>query len=177
MSNSKTEGSPLDELGNELTARERLFALAYVNEARGNKTRAAELAGYKSDRRRSLTEIGCRISTKPAVRAYVEELLEAHTLRAAEVMREVSDIARQDLTPYLKVSGGELALDYEKMEKDGALHLIAGFEFNKQGDSIPVIHSKLAALTLMVRILRLGGDKVEHTGAVGITIREYPEGL
>lgn len=169
--------SGLEELAKALTPKERLFAQFYVGEARRNATKAAELAGYKADNRNSLRAMGSGLLTKVNVRAYIDAFLDATAMTQAEIVAEISDIARQDLTPYLEDSGGELYLNYTKMKEDGKLHLIAGFEFNKQGDSIPLIHSKLAALTLLVRINRMGGDKVEHTGDIGVTVREYPEGV
>jgi hypothetical protein len=163
----------LNELARALTPKERAFAEAYAGSARGNATKAAEIAGYKANRKESLTEIGYQNSRKLHVRAYIDALLSANSRSQAEVIREVSDIAFQDLGPYL--SHGRIDLD--RMRADGKLHLIAGFEFNKQGNSVAVPHSKLAALTLLVKVLGMGSEKVEHSGTVGVTVREYPEGV
>ena len=167
----------LEALAKALTPKERAFAEHYAGACRGNATRAAEKAGYSSDRRHSLTEIGSRISTKVNVRAYIDALLNAHSITAAEVTRELTDIAKMDLTPYLRIENRELVLDYEAMKADDKLHLIAGFEFNKAGDCIPLLYSKHAALTLLVRVLGMGSEKVEHEHTGGLTIREYPEGV
>lgn len=167
----------LETLVKALTPKERAFAEAYAGTCRGNATRAAEKAGYASDRRHTLTEIGSRLATKVNVRAYIDALLAAHSITAAEVVRELTDIAKMDLTPYLGITDGELVLNYDKMKEDDKLHLVAGFEFNKAGDCIPVLHSKHAALTLLVRVLGMGSEKVEHDHSGAVTIREYPEGV
>lgn len=171
----------LEELARVLTPKERAFAEAYAGSARGNGTKAAQQAGYKPGPGLKVT--ASRMLTKANVRAYIDALLTTHAMSAAEVIREIGDIARQNLEDYLEIvpvpyiDAGELVLNYNKMQADGALHLIAGFEFNKSGDKVPVIHSKLAALTLMVRVLKLGGDTVEHEHSGMVTIREYPEGV
>lgn len=169
----------LETLAKALTPKERAFAEAYAGACRGNATRAAEKAGYKSERRASLTEIGYRESRKIHVRAYIDALLTAHSRSQAEVIREISDIAFQDLTPYLETTsgGGYISLNFKKMEEDGKLHLVAGFEFNKAGEKVPVIHSKQAALALLVRVLGMGSEKVEHEMSGTVTVREYPEGV
>lgn len=167
----------LEALAKALTPKERAFAEAYAGQCRGNATRAAEAAGYKASKLNTLAAIGYENLRKPHVAAYKDALLTVHAMSAAEVIREIGDIAKQDLTPYLVRQGSEMVLDYAKMEAEGALHLIAGFEFNKQGEKVAMIHSKLAALTLMVRILKLGGDTVEHDHSHTVTVREYPEGV
>jgi hypothetical protein len=163
----------LNDLARALTPKERAFAEAYAGSARGNATKAAEMAGYRAGKIHTLTSIGSENLRKPDIRAYVDALLMAHSRSQAEVIREVSDIAFQDLGPYL--SHGRIDLD--RMRTDGKLHLIAGFEFNKRGNSVAVPHSKLAALTLLVKVLGMGSEKVEHSGTIGVTIREYPEGV
>jgi hypothetical protein len=167
----------LEALAKALTPKERAFAEAYAGACRGNATRAAEKAGYQQERRATLTEIGSRLARKVNVRTYIDALLSAHSITAAEVTRELTDIAKMDLTPYLKIENRELVLDYEAMKKDDKLHLVAGFEFSKAGDCIPVLHSKHAALTLLVRVLGMGSEKVEHEHTGQVTIREYPEGI
>jgi Terminase small subunit len=166
-----------DELARALTPKERAFAEFYAGSARGNAARAAEMAGYSKKSKESLAAQGSRTLRFVKVRAYIDALLSATSRSAAEVTREISEIAFSDLSPYLDTDGRELWLDYQKLKDDGKLHLVAGFEFNKRGDVIPVLHNKQAALALLVRVLGMGSEKVEHAGTVGITIREYPEGV
>ena len=165
----------LDAMAKALSAKERAFAEAYAGTARARATRAAEIAGYKPGPGLKVT--ACRLLAKPPVREYIDALLAIYSAGNGEVIREISEIAFQDLTPYLKIQNRELVLDYEAMKEDGKLHLVAGFEFNKAGDCIPVIHSKMAALTLLVRVLGMGSEKVEHEMSGVVTVREYPEGV
>ena len=106
-----SESPSLEELAAALTPKERAFAEAYVGEARCNATAAAEIAGYKAEKRHSLEVTAWRLVRKAEVRAYMDALLMARSATQAEVLAELTNVAMADFKHFLRI----------KYDKDGEI--------------------------------------------------------
>lgn len=174
----ETTGQDIEQLRDALSDREKQFADAYLGPAHGNASLAVRLAkitdtpGYDA-------VAGHRMIRNDKVRAYVDAVLNASGMTSAEIIGELSAIARQNVGWYLKLSkaGATAAVDLKKMEADGELRQVAGIEYSKTGRMIVKFHSKMDALRLMAQIRRLLKEQKEISGSVGVLVREYPEGL
>lgn len=144
----------LDELAKALTAKERLFAQAYCGEARRNATKAAEIAGYKDGP--GLRVTATRLLAKANVRAYIDAFLAAYSASAQEVLAELTDVAMAEWKEFISI----------KRDKDGEIV-----------DVRMDLRSKVEALNILAKSHKLLTDKIDHSGEVGVTVREYPEGL
>lgn len=70
-----------------LTEKQRKFVEAYLGEAEGNATRAAELAGYKGDEN-TLSTVGSENIRKPKIRKAIRERVESDPLVADRKERQ-----------------------------------------------------------------------------------------
>jgi hypothetical protein len=103
----------------ELTARERLFVVAYLGEHKGNASAAALAAGYSDHRQ------GWRALQRPRVRAAIDARLDRAALSADEVLARLSEVATFDPTPYYRRGeDGYLRVDVDRLRADGKGHLI-----------------------------------------------------
>lgn len=80
----------------KLTGKQKKFADYYLNEALFNATKAAELAGYKGDKK-TLAQVGYENLRKPDISGYIEEKLEAHAMGVNETVARLAEIARGNL--------------------------------------------------------------------------------
>lgn len=132
-----------DDLFTGLTVKERRFIEAYVGEAAGNGTRAAELAGYKGNTV-TLGSVAAQNLRKHQIRAAVDRLLEQDPLVAGrverlrrltavargelmyETMNREGDVVRVCVHPREQLTAlrllGELAGDYRPPDKNGPAH-------------------------------------------------------
>lgn len=74
-----------------LTAKQQAFVDAYVGVARLNGHKAAEIAGYAPD---MCSEMSLRNLRNPAIQAAIREFLEIHSMTAAEVLAELTHVAK-----------------------------------------------------------------------------------
>lgn len=79
-----------------LTPRENLFWQHYLGAARGNATEAARLAGYTGSDE-SIRQSACQNLKKPEIREKIDDALSVYALTAAEVLAELSKVARIDV--------------------------------------------------------------------------------
>jgi len=127
-----------------LTPRQRQFVDAYVGKARFNATQAAIQAGYSP---KTAGQKGHELKNIEAIRARIDEVLEAHTITSTEVLRELTDVGMRGLHEFIEIT---------RYDKDG--NPIAA----KMDAS-----AKMKALELLGKSQRLFSDRVEHTGADG----------
>lgn len=81
-----------------LTPKQRRFADAYLGDAKGNATEAARIAGYADPQ-----QSGWMNKTNVEIRAYIDARLDAETLTSAEVLAELTDVARAEWRDFLQV--------------------------------------------------------------------------
>jgi phage terminase small subunit len=63
-----------------LTLKQQRFADAYVGEAKGNATKAAQIAGYKGTNE-TLRYVGCENLTKPNILAYINTRIKPEMIK------------------------------------------------------------------------------------------------
>jgi phage terminase small subunit len=83
--------SDLLTLPQTLTIKQKLFVYHYVQTR--NATKSAELAGYAGDQA-TLASVGWENLRKPEIKSALDELFASKTLSSAEVLGEISDVAR-----------------------------------------------------------------------------------
>lgn len=110
----------------KLTTKQQRFVDAYVGEARFNASEAVRLAGYVT---KNADSLGYQLRNTPSVRARIDELLEAHTLRSPEVLRELTDVAMRGLDAFIEVTrfdkdGNPIAAKMDATAKMKALELV-----------------------------------------------------
>lgn len=102
----------------KLTDKQKLFADAYVGEARLNATKAAVLAGYPQ---KSAYSVGSENLKKPEIRKYVDQRLSDLTLAANEVLARLTEIANGSIEDVLDGDGN---FDFQAAKKAGKLPLV-----------------------------------------------------
>lgn len=149
-----------------LTPKQERFVAEYLIDS--NATQAAARAGYSA---RTANEQGCRLLTKPQVRAAVEEARKAQGERlkatADDVVREITRLAMFDPADLVNVKGLE---DIAKLPLD-VRRAIVGWGWDKQG-RFTVKMAKEGALEMLGRHHGLFKDKLEHSGAVTVVVNK-----
>src|SRR5687768_365760 len=75
----------------KLSPKQETFVQAYVGAARFNASEAARIAGYKDP-----GQAGYILKKNEEIRARIDDVLAAHSLSSAEVLRELTDVAIAD---------------------------------------------------------------------------------
>lgn len=156
-----------------LTKRQQLFRDYYL--ASFNATDAAEKAGYKHPNKQ-----GPELLKQPQIAAAIKEKMNEVAMSANEVLMRLSEQARHEHAPYIKVQtkidGSKLPyVDVEAMIADGKQRLIQGIKYGQYGASIEFPDGQ-AALTTLARIRGLFGAKGTEDDplhAVGMTLDEW----
>src|SRR5579863_8517721 len=86
----------------KLTAKEKRFCEEYLLDL--NATRAARDAGYSEKSARS---IGYENLTKPHIRKYIDQRLKEKSLKADEVLKLATDIAKSSLNDFFTIEQKE----------------------------------------------------------------------
>ena len=84
----------------KLTDKQERFVSAYIGPARFNATQAAIMSGYSE---RTAGQKGFELKNIEAIRARINEVLQANTLTAAEILRELTDVAMRDLDEEVEI--------------------------------------------------------------------------
>jgi phage terminase small subunit len=132
----------------KLTAKQELFVSCYCGPDRFNATRAAISAGYSE---KSASRIAFDLKKTPAIRARIDEFLEANTLAATEVLHELTDVAMRGLDEFIEVT-----------------------RYDKEGNPVAArmdASAKIKSLELLGKHHQLFSDNLNITG--GIEVREY----
>lgn len=89
----------------KLQGRHKAFADAYLGVANGNASEAARIAGYKDPGNE-----GWRLRKNAEISAYIEERLDAEALSPAEILSELSSVARAEWRDLItiKMRGGDI---------------------------------------------------------------------
>lgn len=159
-----------------LTFKQRLFVQFYVGEAAGNASKAARMAGYRSENTNALRVTAFQTLTSPNVQRAVARLMSAKFGSPEDVRAGIAEIANSNAADYLKSdANGKLVFDLERMAECGALGLINRIEEDvlTAGDGGATIikrkvrlYDRLKALELLAK---LNGQLVEqhrHSGEV-----------
>lgn len=131
----------------KLTAKQQRFVDAYVGEARFNASEAVRLAGYKT---KNPDVMGYQLRNTSYIRARIDEVLEANTLRSTEILHELTDVAMRGLHEFIEIT---------RYDKDGnpvAAKMDAG--------------AKMKALELLGKHHSLFTDNIAMSGGIDIQI-------
>ncbi len=151
-----------------LTLKQQKFIDAYLGEANGNATKAAQLAGYAGNDE-SIRVEGSRLLTNANVRAEIEKRFKENCMGAKEVLGRLADQAR-GAGAYIDTSLGKSKpfFDVERMVRDGKGHLVKSIKYTNRGQCSIELYDAQAALTSIGRHHVLFTDKTEHSGEIGI---------
>lgn len=153
-----------------LTPKQRLFVAAIAGPAAGCATKAAQLAGYKSDNRLSLYVTASKVLALPHVQRAVSAAL-AKKIGSDPLWAEsaLADLALATLANFLSPDGsGGMAIDWEKAQAAGAMGQIKEYSEIAVGEAAVKrtikLHDRLGAIR---DILRLQGKLQDKTQLVG----------
>lgn len=162
-----------------LTDKQRRFVEEYCVDF--NATQAAIRAGYSEH---SASEIGWENLRKPQIREAIEARLDELSMSAAEATKRLTEWGRGDLSPFL-TPDGRLDLTSETARRH--IHLLKKVKITERmiaGDDDQAIIERRAEIDLhdakdaVVQIAKIRGlyvDRVEHSGAVALVVRDVDE--
>ncbi|SRR6266496_1246494 len=93
-----------------LSLKQQKFVDAYLGEAAGNGTKAAQLAGYRGSQQ-TLKAVASENLTKPDIAKQIEKRLRTATMTSEEVLRELSGIASAEFYGPIRLGDKLKALD------------------------------------------------------------------
>ena len=139
----------------ELTQRERLFVLEYVN--CWNIRKAALRTGLSPATARVY---GYTMMKRPAVQQAIQEFLETRITSAAMVVDRLVEIATGDFTEFLThdPERNRVTVDLAKAYREGATGLIKKIRMTKGSVEVE-LHDPLKALELLARHLGMLNDR------------------
>lgn len=110
----------------KITTKQQRFIDAYVGTARFNASEAVRIAGYAT---KNPNDLGYQLRKTPHIRARIDERLEAGTLRAPEVLHELTDVAMRELHEFIEITrydkeGNPVAAKMDASAKMKALELL-----------------------------------------------------
>ena len=170
----------------KLNTKQRLWVENYLSNG-FNATLAAKEAGYKSQFRK----VGWENTTKPHIKALIEERLTEAAMGANEVLARITTMAKGfDIADYVEQiptyrvdkSGKEYLYGYavlinvDKLQKDGHSHLIKRVYPTKQGVGVEW-QDPLASLSLLAKHHKLLVDKFEFEGTIKTSTAEAVDAL
>lgn len=155
-----------------LNYKERLFAMYYVGEAKGNARLAAEMAGYSPG-------MGSNLLRRPLIAMLVQRKTESAAMSADEILARLSDMASYDPDDFLTVTQEEdelddegnvkkkgkqrIAFDYLKAKSRGKLGCIKKLEVLPDGGIRFEPHDAQSALEKLMKYHGLGRERLEIT--------------
>lgn len=146
-----------------LTVKQRLFVAALVGPARGNATKAAEMAGYRSDNRHALESTAYENLRKPEIQEGISLALARKKLSPEWIEATLGDLANADMRNFMSVSvDGQPQVDFKKAAAAGAIGQIKEFVADilpgGEGEEQKVIrckiklHDKHAAIATLAKM-------------------------
>lgn len=136
-----------------LTEKEKRFVQAYLTN-NFNAGKAAVSAGYSEA---SKYDTGYKLLRKPEIKAYIDNYLKESSLEKLELLKRLSDVARNVGSEYVLLDG---SVDLESLLQDGYGHLIKEVRRYKNGKIRVLFHDSSKALTDLARIYKLIDDGV-----------------
>jgi hypothetical protein len=156
-----------------LTVRQRLFVAAMVGAAGGNATKAAEMAGYKSDNRLSLRVTAAQNLSKPNVQRALAHAVAKKIDSPEWVRNSLVELSSSSMANFVEVKAdGTTELDFVKALEAGALGQIREYREDvlKVGDSpasvikrTVKIHDRRAALETLAKLDGKLPETIHHT--------------
>ena len=170
----------------KLNTKQKMWVENYLSNG-FNATLAAKEAGYKSGFRR----IGWENTTKPHIKALIQERLEKAAMGANEVLARITTMAKGfDVADYFEqqpiyrtdkdgeqyLAGYAMLIDKDKLQKDGHSHLIKRIYTTRYGVGVEW-QDPLASLSLLAKHHKLLVDKFEFEGTIKTSTAEAVDAL
>ncbi len=149
----------------KLTDKERLFVEHYLGDCNMNGGKSAVQSGYSFNSR---YDIAYELLRKPNIAAYIQSYLEQHSIGRQEVLKRLSDVARNVGSEYVLRDG---TIDLETLLIDGYAHLIKEVRRYKNGKIRVMFHDSAKALDSLARIHKL----IDEGISVEVSINERIE--
>jgi hypothetical protein len=149
-----------------LTEKERLFIEHYLTDCNFNGGKSATKAGYSYNSR---YEIAYELLRKPQIASYVKQYLEQTSIGKQELLKRLTDVARNVGSEYILLDG---SIDLEALLKDGYGHLVKEVRKYKSGKIRVVFHDSSKALADLARIHRLIDEGLSVTVNVNERIEQ-----
>lgn len=170
----------------KLNTKQRLWVENYLSNG-FNASLAAKEAGYKSQFRK----VGWENTTKPHIKAKIEERLEEAAMGANEVLARITTMAKGfDVAEYVEqepvyrvdkkgnqyLAGYAMLIDFIKLQKDGLSHLIKRVYTTKYGVGVEW-QDPFSSLNLLAKHHKLLIDKFEFEGTIATSTAEAVDAL
>ncbi len=174
-----------DDCGDDgLTVKQRLFVAAITGPARGNATKAAEMAGYRSDNRHALESTAYENLRKPEIQEAIALALARKRADPEWARASLIDLARSSMSNFVSIDAeGEPRLDFAKAAAAGAIGHIKEFTADvlpgQEGELAKVtrckikVHDRTAALALLLKLHGLVNDFDGPRGG-DVPLEEHP---
>lgn len=153
----------LQEILDRSSDRERAWLEHYL--ACMNATEAAKLAGWKAERRASLTQMGWQ--TRKKFLPIIEHRLAEVALSTNEILARLAHIARGSLDDFLTPAGRGIRIDLKKAKQAGVIDILKTYSKGRHGTRIE-LYSALEALNTLAKIGGLFRDEIRHSGSVDV---------
>lgn len=148
-----------------MTPKQQRFVEEYLVDL--NATQAAIRAGYSES---TANQIGWQLLQKTSVSKAVAERMDALSMRAAEVLMRLTEIARGTVADVITIlPGGSWKIDLEKAERLGKLHLVHELAFDRNGNPRVKLYSAHEALRDLGKARGIFVDRLE------LNVEELPE--
>lgn len=134
-----------------------LFAIEYVKDFNG--LRAAQRAGY-SGTDESLMSMASRLLRLVKVQNKIRDLLAANAMAAEEALWRLAQMARLDISQFIKAKNGGFEINWSSVNKYG--FLIKSITQTRYGPKLE-LHDSQKALELIGKHYGLFTDRIEHT--------------
>lgn len=138
-----------------LTLKQQRFINSYLGEAKGNATAAARAAGYQGDDQ-TLRRTAADNLTNPHIRARIDEVMQAESLSAHEVLRELTAVASAPTEHFMQV--------IRPADDETGAPMQVRLDYS----------SKVKSLELLGKYHKLFTEKVEHSGNVSGSVEIKP---
>jgi phage terminase small subunit len=155
---------------NGLTLQQWKFIDAYLNEAGGNATRAARIAGYGSTYASS-SVAGHSLVNHPKIARLIKEQLEHHGMSATQTVYNLAQLANVSVGDFFKlnedgsivVKNGQPVIDFNRAKQEGRLHLVQEITLNADGSIKIKLPNKLEANIAFLKYHGLLRDQIDVT--------------
>lgn len=146
----------------ELTPKEQLFVMEYLTN-NFNSAKACVSAGYSE---RSKYDIGHELLRKPKIKAYIDGFMKQESLEKLELLKRLSDIARNVGSEYITDNGD---VDLVALKKDGYSHVIKKARRLKNGRYNIEFHDSSKALEQLAKVHKL----IDNNPLIQISIDDH----
>jgi len=171
MSKKKTMKAKKESPERPLTDREESFCRNTVNGQ--TKIGAYVSAGYKNNNRKTAYQSACRLYKKAKIQERLEvlrsEIAEKYNLTESNIYKQCASILNADARNYTKWGpNGVTLIDSDSLTEAQALAVEEVSEsITKEGGTVKFkLHSKVRALELGAKILKMVSDKAEPPGDI-----------